>query len=106
MRVAGEQAKRAALAVLQQLHDFIGRFGRESRVAHVRHFARQVQQRLLPIIEFRRQRPLLGMIDAQALANVIESPADRQRRGSQNHGVELFEQPLPQDLAHVDGRGR
>src|SRR6266566_1667575 len=75
-------------------------------VANVRHLPRQVQQRLLGIIEFRRQRAILGVIDSQALANVIEAPADGERRGRQDHRVELFKQPLAQDLADIDGRGR
>src|SRR5438046_1020248 len=54
----------------------------------------------------RRQRTLLRVIDAQALADVVESSAHRKCRRRQNYGVELLEKPLPQNLAHVDGRGR
>ncbi len=93
------------MAQLQQLYDFVGGFRLETAVANVRHLAWQVEQRLLGIIELRRQRAILGVIDSQALANVIEPPSDSQCRGSQDDRVEFFEQPLAQDLADVDGRG-
>ena len=62
-------------------------------------------KRLLGVVEFRRQGALFDVVEAQALANEFEAAADGERGGSQNYGVELFEKPLAQDLADVDGRG-
>src|SRR5437870_13386459 len=58
------------------------------------------------IIEFRWQLAFLGLIESKPLPDVVEAPAYRQRRRSENYGVELFEQPLAQSLAHVNGRCR
>jgi len=49
---------------------------------------------------------VLRVVNAQPLPDVVEAPAHRQRRGSQYDRVELFEQPLPQNLADVDRRRR
>ena len=106
LRVAGEQAERPPSAEFQQLHDFVRGLGREPRVTHVRHLPGQVQQRLIRKIELRRQRAVLRVVNAQPLSDVVEAPAHRQRRGSQYDRVELFEQPLPQNLADVDRRRR
>ncbi len=72
----------------------------------VRHLPRQIEQRLLGIIELRRERTVLRVIDSQALANVVEASSHRERRGRQDHRVELFKQPLPQNLADVNWRCR
>ncbi len=90
----------------QQLHDLFRGLRRKPRVAHVRHLARQVEQRLLGIVELRSQRAIFGVINAQALADVIEASSNRERCGSQDDGVKLLEEVLAQNLAHVDRRGR
>src|SRR5260370_34608587 len=48
---------------------------------------------------------MLWVVISQALGNVIEAPGNRQRRGRQDHRVELLEQPLPENLADIDWRG-
>src|SRR5207248_11104844 len=101
-----EQAKRPALAVLQQLDDFISGFCGKPRVTHIQHFPRQIQQRLARIIEFRWQLAFLGLIESKPLLDVVEAHDYRQRRRSENYGVELFEQSLAQSLAHVNWRCR
>src|SRR5215813_2322469 len=100
--MAREQTKRAPLAQLQQLHNLIGGFSCKSRVAHIRHFLGQVEQRLLAVIELRRQRFFFRVIYSQSLPNVVKSPAHRQRRGGQNHRIKQLEQLFAQQLAHVN----
>src|SRR5262249_12383032 len=51
-------------------------------------------------------RPLFRMIQPQPAPDVIEPASHRQSRRSQHHRVELFEQPLPQNLAHINRRRR
>ena len=54
-------------------------------------------------IEFGRKRAFFRVIEADALANVFEAAADRERGGSEHDGVESLEQTFAQDLADVDG---
>ncbi len=104
--VAGEKAERAAIGNFEQPRDFVGGARGKRLVAHVRHRPRNVQQRLLVEVEFLRQHHFARGLHAEALLQKIEFAADGERRGRENHRVELIEESLAQDFAHVDRRGR
>ena len=73
---------------------------------HVRHRRRNIEQSLLAKIEFLRQHGLFRGHHAQPLLQKIEPAADRERRRSEHHGIELLKKLVAQDLAHVNRRGR
>src|SRR5579862_7243146 len=106
LRVAGEKTKRAPLGNLQHARNLIRRARRKFRVPHVRHRWRNVQQRLLAKIEFLRQHFFIRRLNSKPLLQIVESPAHSKSSRRQHHRIELVEQPLPQNLAHVDRRRR
>src|ERR1700676_1211220 len=89
--VAGKKTEGAALAQLQKLHDFVGSFSGETRVAHIGHFLREIQQRLLLKVELGGQSALLRMVEAEALADKLKAAGDRECGRSEDHGVEGLE---------------
>src|SRR5208283_666823 len=104
--IAGKQAEGAALAEFQQGHNFVRSLRRKARVAHVRYFLREIEERLLFIVKFGRQAAFLDVVQAEALADKFEAPADGERLGSENNRVEGFKEALAQDLTDVNRGGR
>ena len=80
--------------------------GAKRGVAHVGHALRKIQQRLLLVIKFGRELAFFGVVHADALADELEAASDGECGGSENDGVEGFEEALAEDLAHVDRSGR
>ena len=60
----------------------------EGRRFRRRHSTRQIQQRLLRKIEFRRHLKFIGLADAESCLDVVEATVDRQRCQRQHHGAE------------------
>src|ERR1700732_1432364 len=102
LRIAREQTKRPPLGKFQELHNFIRRCRRESRIAHVRYCPWHVQQSLLRPIKFRRQSALFRVVEPDALTNILEPSPNGEGGGGKHDGVELLKQPFTQDLADID----
>ncbi len=105
LRIAGEEAKGAALTTFEQFHNFVGSFAGESCVADIGHFMRKVEESLVAVVELGRKSIFFHVIEAKALANVFEFAADGESGGGENNGVEGFEKALAENLADIDGSG-
>src|SRR3984957_12551440 len=106
LRVAGEETKRAPLGNFQHLRNLIRRARRKFCVSHVRHRRRNIQQRLFAKIEFLRKHFFIRGQNAEPLLQIIEAAAHRERGRREHHRIELVEEPLAQNLTHVDRRRR
>ena len=83
-RVAGEEDEGAAARALQDLDHLAARGDGEVRRPRIGHLRRQIQNRLLPEVELRRQPDLVGLLDAEPRADVVEAAVDGQRRRRQH----------------------
>ena len=105
LRVAGEQDECPPARNLEQPPDAVGRFGRELRGARIRQVGRHIEQRLIFIVEVRRQDSFAGVLQSQPLAHVIEAAAHGQRRRGQHGAFQFVEQASLQNRSHVDRSG-
>ncbi len=78
-RVAREEHERAPLRPLQDLDHLAAGRHREIRRSRIGHPRRQIQDRLPREIELRRQLHVVGVADAETVADVVES---RRRRSA------------------------
>ena len=103
--VAGEEDERAAAGDPQQRRDLPRHRGGEAGVVRRRHPARKIEDRLLAVVELRRQPQLGGVGDAQPPAHVRERLVHGQRGGGQDDALHPFDQQLADDARHVDRGG-
>src|ERR1700761_3719771 len=102
LRVAGEEAKSPTLGDLKNATNALCGTLEKIWLAWIRHVGRQVEKGLFLIVEVRRNDELAGSVEAQTLANVIESARDCKGRRGENHRVVRVEESRGKQFRHVD----
>src|ERR1017187_7796363 len=103
--IAGEEHEGAPPAVFQDLDHFLRRHLGKGGILRFRQVLRNVQQRLLLVIEVAGHHQRAGVLHAEALLREDEATRDGQRGAGEHHGVHLAEQALGNDAGHIDGGG-
>ena len=108
LRVAGEKAKRAALAKFPAARAIssAARRGKRRRRARRACFGGMYSSACSRKSNSGGSTLSFAGCSPSRCFRIIESPAHRQRRRSQHHRIELLEQLFAQNLAHVDRRRR
>src|SRR5664279_6524969 len=104
-RVAGEQTKRAPAGDLQQLLDALRRPLDKLRLARVGQIGGYIQQRLALVVEVRFDHQFAGVLDSDAVADVLEASRDCQRGRGEYGRLQVLKQRSSQNVRHRDGRG-
>src|SRR5258708_2045061 len=104
LRVTREENERTPARNFQQLANPLRRLGRELRRPGIRQISRHIQQRLILIVEVRRQHGLPRMLEPQPLPDVFKPSAHGERGGSQHRALELRPQTLAEDRPYINRR--
>ncbi len=107
--VAGEKAKGAAASDAEDTLDGFGRGWDEFGIARVGHVGREIEQRLLAVLEVRGDdelaRAQFALGEPEPAAEMLKAALDRERGGSEDDGGYLIEDELAKKLGDVNGRG-
>ena len=108
--VAGEEAEGAAAGDFEDAADFFGGLREEVGVAGCGHVGREVEQRLLGVVEVAGDDELFGERDAEAFLEVVEAGravgvGDGEGGGGEDDAGVVGEEGFGEEGGDVDGRG-
>jgi hypothetical protein len=109
LRIAGEQAEGAAAGDLEDAAGALGRLDEEIGFAGVGHVGRQIEQRLLRVVEVRRDDEFAGEGEAETSGDVLEAGDTAagcygEGRRGEDDGAVCLEECGREELGDVDGR--